>query len=74
MEHTPVATTPNTQTARVLTLAREKGILRAGDLAAAGIPRVVLTRLTGIGQLERLGRVCIVCPKPKLPNTKASPP
>ncbi len=59
--------TPNTQTARVLTLAREKGILRAGDLAAAGIPRVVLTRLTGIGQLERLGRGLY-----RLPETQTS--
>ena len=67
MEHTPVAMTPNTQTARVLTLAREKGILRAGDLAAAGIPRVVLTRLTGIGQLERLGRGLY-----RLPETQTS--
>ena len=67
MKHTPVAMTPNTQTARVLTLAREKGILRAGDLAAAGIPRVVLTRLTGIGQLERLGRGLY-----RLPETQTS--
>ena len=58
---------PSTQTVRVLKLARQKGLLRASDLAAAGIPRVVLTRLTAIGQLERLGRGLY-----RLPETQTS--
>lgn len=40
----------------VLRLARQKGLLRSGDLAALGIPRVYLTRLTASGQLTRAGR------------------
>ncbi len=41
---------------RVLDLARTKRLLRAGDLAALGAPRVVLSRLAARGQLERVGR------------------
>jgi predicted transcriptional regulator of viral defense system len=41
---------------RMLTLAREKGILRAKDADEAGIPRVVLTRLCRNGRLTRLSR------------------
>lgn len=37
-------------------LAKEKGILRARDLDAHGIPREYLTRLTEHGDLVRLGR------------------
>lgn len=40
----------------VLAMAREKGILRTRDLIAAGIPRVILTRLCRAGRLNRLGR------------------
>ncbi len=40
----------------VLTLARKKGILRTQDVVAAGIPRVVLTRLCRAERLNRLGR------------------
>jgi predicted transcriptional regulator of viral defense system len=40
----------------VLQLVRKKGWLRAGDLGSAGIPRVVLTRMTASGQLERAAR------------------
>jgi predicted transcriptional regulator of viral defense system len=40
----------------ILTMAREKGILRTRDLIAAEIPRVVLTRLCRTGLLNRLGR------------------
>lgn len=41
---------------RLLALAREKGILRARDLAPHGIPRVILTRLLRRGLLARIGR------------------
>ena len=41
---------------RVLAMAREKGVLRTRDLAAAGIPRTVLTRLCRSGDLNRLSR------------------
>ena len=40
----------------VLQLLRQKGWLRASDLASAGVPRVVLTRMTASGQLERAAR------------------
>lgn len=46
----------DTHTQHVLHLARQKGWLRAADLASAGVPRVVLTRLTASGQLERAAR------------------
>lgn len=41
---------------RVLDLARQSGLLRASDLDRIGAPRVVLTRLTAAGALERVGR------------------
>lgn len=47
---------PSTHTQRVLALARQKGLLRASDLDAIDAPRVVLTRLTAAGVLERTGR------------------
>ena len=40
----------------VVELARRKGWLRASDLAHAGVPRVVLTRMTAAGKLERVAR------------------
>lgn len=41
---------------RVLDLTRRRGLLRASDLAEIDVPRVVLTRLTRAGELERVGR------------------
>lgn len=41
---------------RVLSLASRKGLLRASDLDSIDTPRVVLTRLTAAGQLEKIGR------------------
>ena len=46
----------DTHTQRVLDLATQKGLLRASDLDAIDAPRVVLTRLTAAGVLERVGR------------------
>lgn len=46
----------DTHTRRVLVLARQKGLLRASDLDGIQAPRVVLTRLTATGHLERVGR------------------
>ena len=46
----------DTHTQRVLDLANQKGLLRASDLDAIDAPRVVLTRLTAAGVLERVGR------------------
>ena len=43
-------------TDRLLKLARQKGLLRASDLAAPGIPRVYLTRLAADGTLAKAGR------------------
>jgi predicted transcriptional regulator of viral defense system len=45
-----------THTQRVLDLVRQKGMLRPSDLDDIGAPRVVLTRMTANGQLERAGR------------------
>lgn len=47
---------PVTHTQRILELARQKGIVRPGDLQSVGAARVVLTRLTASGQLEKIGR------------------
>lgn len=41
---------------RVLDLLQQQELLRASDLDAIGAPRVVLSRLTTSGQLERVGR------------------
>ncbi|SFI18015.1 Transcriptional regulator, AbiEi antitoxin, Type IV TA system [Collimonas sp. OK307] len=45
-----------THAQRVLDLLRQKGMLRPSDLDAIGAPRVVLTRMTANGQLEKAGR------------------
>lgn len=46
----------NTATDKLLEVAREAGLIRARDLAALGIARVVLTRAVRQGQLQRLSR------------------
>ena len=46
----------DTHTQRILDLARQKGMLRPGDLQDVGAARVTLTRLTASGQLEKVGR------------------
>ena len=46
----------DSQTQRVLALAGTRGMLRASQLQELGIARVVLSRLTASGQLERVGR------------------
>ena len=66
MEHPP-AMPADTHTRRVLDLARQQGLLRAVDLDAIGAPRVVLTRLTTAGLLDRVGRGLY-----RLPNHPAS--
>lgn len=47
---------PDTHSQRVLHLVSQKGLLRASDLDAIEAPRVVLTRLTAAGRLEKVGR------------------
>ena len=54
-EHTP-ALLPETRTQRILDLANQRQLLRASDLDAIGSPRVILTRMTVAGLLERVGR------------------
>ncbi len=49
-------TDSRTHTQRVLDLASQKGLLSASDLGAIDAPRVVLTRLTATGRLEKIGR------------------
>ena len=46
----------DTHTQRVLDLASQKGLLRASDLDAIEAPRVVLTRLTAAGLLDKVER------------------
>jgi predicted transcriptional regulator of viral defense system len=46
----------DTHTQRVLDLVGQKGLLRASDLEAIDAPRVVLTRLTAAGRLEKVER------------------
>ena len=46
----------DTHIQRVLDLASQKGLLRANDLQDIQAPRIVLTRLTASGLLERVGR------------------
>lgn len=46
----------DTHTQRVLDLVHQKGLLRASDLDAIEAPRVVLTRLTSAGLLDKVGR------------------
>jgi len=46
----------DTQAHRVLSLAREKGTLRAVDVDKIGIPRIVISRLNAEGKLERIDR------------------
>lgn len=55
MEHT-LTVRPDTQTQRVLELAAGLGLLRASDLDAIHVPRVILSRMTTSGQLERVDR------------------
>ena len=40
----------------VKALVKAKGVLRARDLAAKGVPRMVLSRLCEAGELTRTGR------------------
>jgi predicted transcriptional regulator of viral defense system len=47
---------PQTSEQAVLQLARKHPLLRARDLAQAGLPTIALTRLVSAGKLERVGR------------------
>ena len=46
----------NIHAQRVIDLAAQKGMLRPIDLDTIDIPRVVLTRMSAAGQLEKVGR------------------
>lgn len=56
MEHTSYIMKNKTYADRVLELANQKEMLRPRDLKEIDIPRVVLTRLTQCGQLEKIAR------------------
>ena len=56
MEHTLSTMRHDTHTQRVLDLLGQKGMVRPSDLDDIGAPRVVLTRMTANGQLEKAGR------------------
>ena len=57
-----------TQTQRVIDLLAQKGMVRPIDLDAIGIPRVVLTRMSTAGQLEKIGRGLYRLPSPGSEN------
>ena len=57
----------DTHTQRILNLLRRKGMLRPSDLDAIHASRVVLTRMTAGGQLERVGRGIY-----RLPNSQGT--
>jgi predicted transcriptional regulator of viral defense system len=67
MEHNLLMMPQPTQTQRVLELARQRGLLRSRDLQAVDAPRVMLTRMTASGQLEKVGRGLY-----RLPQTQMS--
>ena len=54
--HLGMPTTPSTQEARILRLAKARALLRARDITAKGLPTIALTRLLQSGKLERLAR------------------
>ena len=56
MEHTNRNMRNDTHTQRVLELLSQKGILRPCDLYVIGAPRVILTRMTANGMLEKARR------------------
>ncbi len=58
---------PPTQSQRTLALVARKGLLRANDLGEIDVPRIVLTRLTAAGRLEKVGRGLY-----RLPGAQAS--
>jgi predicted transcriptional regulator of viral defense system len=47
---------------QILSLARERGVLRTRDVLARGIPSVVLTRMVTDGRLERVARGIYIIP------------
>ena len=47
---------------QILMLAKQKGVLRARDIAALGIPPSYLSRLTQQGRIERVGRGLYMLP------------
>jgi predicted transcriptional regulator of viral defense system len=55
MEHTG-AMQHNTHTQRVLDFLTHKEMIRSNELEAVGVPRVILTRMSTAGLLERVGR------------------
>ena len=57
----------DTHARQILQLVRQKGVLRASDLASTGVPRVVLARMTAGGLLERVARGLY-----RLPNSTGS--
>lgn len=67
MEHNFLMMLQLTQTQRVLELTRQRGLLRSRDLQTVDAPRVILTRMTASGQLEKVGRGLY-----RLPQTQMS--
>ncbi len=58
--------TQATKEDQALALARQRGLLRACDVAAAGVPTAVLTRLVRAGRLQRIGRGLYTLPSASL--------
>ena len=52
----------NAHAARILELAKSKGLLRTRDVVSVGVPRAALLALTTDGRLLRIGRGMYVLP------------
>ena len=57
---------PLTQEQQALALIRQRGLLRARDVAAAGVPTALLTRLVRAGRLQRVERGLYALPDASL--------
>lgn len=56
LQHTDFMKASRTNEEEVLQLARTRALLRARDLAHAGLPTIALTRLVSAGKLKRVAR------------------
>ncbi len=61
-----MSTPPLSQEQQALALVRQRGLLRARDVVAAGVPTAVLTRLVRAGRLQRVGRGLYALPDASL--------
>src|SRR5579863_6767949 len=63
------ATTPKTAADRALAIMADRGMIRLSELKAAGIPEMVLARLTHAGRVIRLARGLYQLPNSDIQTT-----